>query len=220
MSVSAYATAPPPPTAERSQIWHYRDDGPLADAIGRAIGWRMPVPPILLVLAGLVPLLVSIAVEGDGASDAATGAAVVWMVLMGSLASGRRHQDRLRWAVVPMLRVAEFAAILWIGAVGGALPAAFAFLCVVCFRVYDVVYRVRYRADPSPAWLKAAALGWEGRILLAYVLLVAGLLPAGLYVAAGLLAVALAGESVASWRQFLRAQRRPELYEDEEDEAA
>ncbi|HEU4656613.1 MAG TPA: DUF5941 domain-containing protein [Capillimicrobium sp.] len=216
----ATATAPPPPTPERSAIWGYRDDGPLANAIGRSIGWRIPVPPIALVLAGLVPLLVSIAVEGDDASDAAAGAAIAWMVLMGSLASGRRHQDALRWAVPPMLRVAEFASILWIGSLDGALPAAFAFLCVVSFRVYDLVYRLRYRASKTPDWLVAVALGWDGRILLAFVLLVAGLLPAGLYVAAALLAAVLAGESVRGWVQFLRAQRRPVLYEDEEDEAA
>ncbi|HEY8584706.1 MAG TPA: DUF5941 domain-containing protein [Capillimicrobium sp.] len=220
MSVSPYATAPPPPTPERSTIWGYRDDGPIANAIGRSVGWRVPVPPIFLVLAGLVPLLVSIAVEGDGATDAAAGAAVVWMVLLGSLSSGRRHQDRLRWAVPPMLRVAEFSSILWICSLDDALPAAFAFLCIVSFRVYDVVYRLRYRGSKAPAWLSLTALGWEGRILLTFVLLVAGLLPAGLYVAAAILAVALAGESIVSWRQFAQAQRRPELYEDEEDEAA
>lgn len=218
--MSATATAPPPPTEARSTIWGYRDDGALANAIGRAVGWRIPVPPILLVLAGLVPLLVSIAVEGEDAPDGAAGAAILWMVLLGALSSGRRHQDRFRWAVVPMLRVAEFTSILWIGALDGALPAAFAFLCVVSFRVYDVVYRVRYRASRSPGWLNMVTLGWEGRVLLAFVLLVTGLLPAGLYVAAGLLAVALVGESVVSWKQFVRAQRRPELYEDEEDEAA
>lgn len=218
--MSATATAPPPPTAERSTLWVYRDDGPIADAIGRAVGWRIPVPAVALLLAGLVPLLVAIAVEGDGASDAAAGAAIVWMVLMGSLASGRRHQDPLRWTVPPLMRLVEFASILWIASLDGALPAAFAFLCVCAFRVYDVVYRIRYRGSRSPAWLNAVALGWEGRILLAFVLLVCGLLPAGLYVAAGLLAIVLVGESVIGWTRFARAQRRPELYEDEEDEAA
>jgi hypothetical protein len=52
-----------------------------------------------------------------------------------------------------------------------------------------------------------------------WVLLIAGALPAGMYVAAGLLAVVLGGESIAGWRRFERAQR-PMLYEDEEEEAA
>lgn len=218
--MSATATTPPPPTPERSQIWAYRDDGPLAERIGRAIGWRIPVPAALLHLVGVVVLLAAIAVEGDGASDALAGVVVAWVVVMGALASGRRHQDGLRWMVPPLLRITEFASILWIASLGGALPAGFAFLCIAAFRVYDVVYRMRYRGSRSPAWLNAVALGWEGRVLLAYVLLVAGLLPAGLYVAAGLLAIVLVGESAVGWTRFARAQRRPELYEDEEDEAA
>jgi hypothetical protein len=218
--MSATAAAPPPPTPERSSLWVYRDDGPLADAIGRAIGWRVPLPPWALLLAGFAPLLVVIALEGDGAPKGLAAAAIGWMALTGSLASGRRHQDRLRWTVPPLMRAIEFTSILWIGSLAGALPAAFAFLCVVAFRVYDVVYRIRYRGSRSPAWLNAVALGWEGRTLLALVLLLAGLLPAGLYVAAGLLALVLVGESVRGWTTFARAQRRPDLYEDEEDEAA
>lgn len=212
--------APPPPTDERSSIWGYRDDGPLANAIGRAVGWRVPLAPVWLTLAGLVPLLASIAVEGDGATNEAAGAAIVWLLICCSLASGRRHQDRLRWTIPPLMRISEYAAILWIGALGDALPAAFAFLCVVSFRVYDLVYRLRYRASKTPPWLNAVALGWEGRVLLAFLLLVLGLLPAGLYVAAGLLAAVLVTESVVGWVQFSRAARRPVLYEDEEDEAA
>jgi hypothetical protein len=48
------------------------------------------------------------------------------------------------------------------------------------------------------------------------VLLVAGALPAGFYVAAALLAVLFVGETVAEWRRF-RLGEQP-VYDDEEDE--
>ncbi|UGS36182.1 hypothetical protein DSM104329_02582 [Capillimicrobium parvum] len=100
-----------------------------------------------------------------------------------------------------------------------SLPAAFALLGVVAFRQYDLVYRLRYRGTVPPQWVNLVTLGWDGRLVLVWVLLIAGALPAGMYIAAGLLAVVLVGESVTGWRHFERAQR-PMLYEDEEEEAA
>ena len=68
-----------------------------------------------------------------------------------------------------------------------------------------------------PAWVTAAGLGWDGRLLLGVVLLVAGALPAGFYVLAVLLAALFVTETVAEWRRF-RLGQAP-VYDDEEDEA-
>jgi hypothetical protein len=88
---------------------------------------------------------------------------------------------------------------------------------VLAFRHYDLVYRLRHAGTAPPAWLGDLALGWDGRLVLGYILLVAGALPAGFFIAAGLLATAFAAESIAGWRRFGRAPR-PVTYEDEEDE--
>ena len=69
MSATAIPSAAPPPSTAASVLDAYRDDGPLATAIGRALGRGIPLPPIaLLVVAGL-PLLLAIVVKGDGASE-------------------------------------------------------------------------------------------------------------------------------------------------------
>ena len=202
-----------------SALETYRDDGPLARALGALLGRGPRVPPVAPIVAGLIPLLVLIAVEGGGASHATAAIAVAWLVALGGASSGLAHDDRLRWAVPPLLRLGEYAGILWIAAIAGSssLPAAFALLLAVAFRQYDLVYRLRYRGTVPPAWVGLVSLGWDGRLVVAWILLVAGALPAGLFVMAGLFFAIFVGESVAGWAQFGRAQR-PVLYEDEEDE--
>jgi hypothetical protein len=197
----------------------YRDDGPLARALGGALGARAALPPLALVAAGAAPLLALLALGGDDVALPAVAAAVAWLVLAGALSQGRPHDDRFAWGVPVLLRLVEYAGLLWFAALAGAsaVPAAFALLTALAFRHYDVVYRLRYQGVAPPRWLEVAAGGWDGRLLLGFGLLAAGALPAGLFVAAALLAVVLVGESIVGWMRFERAQRPP-LYSDEEDE--
>jgi hypothetical protein len=203
-----------------SQLRYYRDDGPLARLLGRvlgaAAGW-----PILLILLGMAPGVAAIVVKGTDPTDGLVAGCVVWLLLLGGMSSGRPHTDPFRWAVPSALRAAEYGAVLWMAAVtgGDAEPAAFALLGVVAFRQYDLVYRLRYRGAMPPAWVSIASLGWDGRLVLVLVLFLAGAMPAGLYIAAGVLAVMLVGESVHSWTSSLRVDAAEGVYEDEEDEA-
>jgi hypothetical protein len=194
----------------------YRDDGPLARALGGAI--EVPGAQTLLTAIAAAPLFVLIAAEGAGASRAAAGITLAWLVLIAATARGA-PADRLSWAVPPVLRLAEYSGLLWIGAMGGesSQPAAFTLICVLAFRHYDVVYRLRHQGVAPPAWVGDLALGWDGRLVLGYILLVALALPAGFFVAAGLLATVFVAESIAGWRRFGRAPQ-PVTYEDEEDE--
>jgi hypothetical protein len=125
---------------------------------------------------------------------------------------------KFQWAVPPLVRLAEYGTIVWIGAVADAQVAAYALLAALTFRHYDLVYRRRHRGEVPPAWLNALAAGWEGRLVIAWLLLVLGALPAGMFVWAGLLAVASVAETVAAWRSFERGAR-PAEYDDPEDEA-
>jgi hypothetical protein len=196
----------------------YRDDGVPARTIG---GVKVPLPPALLELIGALPLVVLAFADGADASKGALIAAVAFLVVLGGLASGRPHADRLRWAAPPLLRAAEYGATLYIGAAAAAAgqPAALALIGVLAFRHYDLVYRMRHQGLTPPAWINLASLGWDGRLILGCVLLAAGALPAGYYVLAAIFAVLFVGESVASWRRFGRAQR-PATYEDDEEEIA
>jgi hypothetical protein len=177
------------------------------------------MPPFALLVAAAMPLFATIAVAGDDASLLLTGALVAWVVVAGGASSARPHTDRLRWTVPPLLRLIEYGGLIWIAALAGSssLPAAFALLCAVAFRHYDLVYRLRYRGVEPPAWVGLVGGGWDGRLAFAYVLLALDALPAGMFVLAGLLAAVFVGESVAGWVRVGRVQA-PALYEDEEDE--
>jgi predicted outer membrane lipoprotein len=192
----------------------YRDDGPIAAALGRVAA---RVPSVALALAAALPLLVVIAVEADGASDALAGGVLGWAILLGGLSKARSETGRFRWGVPPLIRLTEYAGLLWIGALGDALPAAFALIAALAYRHYDLVYRLRHRGETPPAWVDLAGLGWDGRLLLGYVLLLAGALPAALYVLAAVLGVVFVAESVAGWTGSA-AGRRGSVYEEEEDE--
>ena len=217
MSTATVKQAATAPTERASVLEVYRDDGPLATAIGSALGRSLPLPAIALLIVAGLPLFAAIALEGDGASEALVAAVVAWAVLVGGLASGRRLTDRLRWAVPPALRAIEYAALLWIGALADALPATFALLCAITYHHYETVYGLRHRGVTPPGWFNAVAGGWDGRIVLGVVLLVAGALPAAFWVLAGLLAALFVGETVAEWRRF-HAGQQP-VYDDQEDEA-
>jgi hypothetical protein len=196
----------------------YRDDGPLALALGRLR--RPPLPPSALVLAGVSALLAVVAITGDGASWPLAGATLAVLVALAGCSAGRPLRDRLRWAVPPALRVAEYAGILWVAALAGgsAVPAAFVLLLAITFRHYDIVYRLRHRGVTPPRWLNRAAGGWDGRLLVSFALAAAAAVPAGFYAAAVLLGIAFVGEAIAGWATFERSQQ-PDVYEDEEEDA-
>jgi len=214
-AVAAGAGAAAPPAEPPEAL--LRDDGPLARAVGRAAA-KLPLPGLALLLAGDAVLLAVAAVTGDGASDAVVAAVVLWLILTIGATNTLWPRARFQWAVPPLVRLAEFGTIIWIGAVADAQPAAYALLAVLTFRHYDLVYRRRHRGEVPPAWLNALAAGWEGRLVIAWLLLVLGALPAGMFVWAGLLAVASVAETVAAWRSFERGAR-PAEYDDPEDEA-
>lgn len=208
-----------PAAAPATPIEVYRDDGPLARALGARLGGSVRLPPWMLLLAGAIPLLAVLAIGGDGAPRLLVAAALAWVIVCGGISSGRPHADRLRWAVPPLLRLVEYASVLWLAALAGqsSHPAAFALLAAVAFRHYDLVYRLRYQGVTPPRWVNLLGGGWDGRLVLGYLLLVTDALPAGFFIAAAVLASAFVGDSIAGWARYHRAQALV-VYEDEEDE--
>ena len=108
--------APRAPAARRSSAT--ATTGRSRMLLGR-LGRALPLPPVLIVGAGMAGLLALAAIEGDGASDAAVAAGVAWVVLLGGLSSGRPHTDRFAWAVPGFLRVGEYGGLVWIAANAG-----------------------------------------------------------------------------------------------------
>jgi hypothetical protein len=167
----------------------YRDDGPLA----RALGVTNRFPPSLLAAAAVIPLFVAIVAQER--SEAVVAAVFAWMILLGSLSRGGPiDRDRFRWAVPPLLRAGEYAALIWL-----APAAGFAVVLALTFRHYDLVYRLRYQATAPPRDLGG---GWELRLILAWGLLAADALPEGFYALAAILGALFVAECVAGWRRF------------------
>ena len=200
----------------------YRDDGPLARALGASLGRRLALSGAVLALIGALPVLVAALAVGADAPVGVAAAVVGWFVVFAGLSAGRPHTGRLRWSAPPAVRAGEYTALVWIGAIAGApaLPAAFALLCALAFRHYDLIYRLRHRSVTPPAWVDAVGLGWDGRVVAATVLLAVGALPEGFVAAAAVLAVVFVTESVVGWVRFANGRRRSDAdaYEDEEDE--
>ena len=178
-----------------------RDDGPLARALGSTLGRAVAVPPLLLVLAGLVPLLAVAAIGGGDVSLPAAAAVLAWALLTVGASRGRPGAERSRWAQPPLVRATEYGGLIWIAALEGpaAYPAAFALLAALTFRHYDLAYRPRQLGTEPAAWVNALSGGWDGRLVAGFVLLAAGALPTGFFVAAAVLGAAFVAESVAAW---------------------
>lgn len=195
----------------------YRDDGPLALALGRVLGPRLPLPAVALLFVGAIPLVVALAIHGAYMPRAALAPGVATVVLLGGASAGR-PAGRFDWAVPSLLRVLEYGLLLWTAVLahGWATRSCFALLAVLAYHHYDAVYRLRQSGGP-PAWLTVAAGGWEARVLLAYLALLVDATAVGMAVAAGLLAVLFVGESVAWWARAGRLQPAA-VYRDEEDE--
>jgi Family of unknown function (DUF5941) len=209
--MSAVAAQPDP-------IAVYRDDGPIARELGD-LGRSLPLSGPALALAALVPLLVVAIAGGSELSHTGAGIVLVWVLLVGGASSGVPGRQKISWAVTPLMRLTEYAGLIWIAGLHGAsaYPAAFALIFALQFRHYDLVYRLRHRGVVPARWVSALSLGWDGRLVLAYLLLVAGALPAGYYVVAAVLGVAFVGEAVYGWVVVGRVEQ-PIGDEDEEDE--
>jgi hypothetical protein len=184
----------------------YRDDGPVAQAIGRALGHAVPVPAMVLLVLGAGTILALAAFAGRDASLGLTVAGVAVLVLTLGITNVRYPKVSFRWTVPSLVRIGEYAGLTWLAATADAIPAAFALIAALTFRHYDLVYRLRHRAEIPPRWLNLLAAGWDGRVIIAWLLLALGALPAAMYVWAGLLGAVSVAETVASWRRFERSR--------------
>jgi hypothetical protein len=119
-------------------------------------------------------------------------------------------RGRLAWQVPALLVAVETAALLLAsGDDPVARAAAYAWLAVVCWHLYDNVYRLRETGAGSPRALVRATLGVEGRVVLLGVVGGLSAHPAPfLLVGTVVLAVLFGGESARAWRRHLGGARQ------------
>jgi hypothetical protein len=199
MSPAADKPAPVPDAElayHGSRLIAYRDDGPIANALGRLTKGQLP-PLLPLLVAGIVTAILL----GAGVSGQTSPAvfAPVLVLLLAGPGSTHPHSGRLDWLVPPIMRAIEYGYLATLGfAHGVSKPLVYAFLGVLAYHHYDTVYRTRQRLWPAK-WVFVAGLGWEGRLLIAAVATLAGKLSIVLAVLGVYFALLFGIESVYTW---------------------
>lgn len=190
------------PAASDAFVFHgdrllaYRDDGPVARTLGRLSGGQLPPLLPLLVAAIVTGILLIAGVNGQ--TSPAIFAPILALLLAGP-ASTHPHSGRLDWLVPPIMRAIEYGYLATLGfAHGVSKPLMYAFLGVLAYHHYDTVYRTRQRLWPAP-WVFRAGLGWDGRLLIAAVATLSGVLPAAIAVLTVYLGLLFGIESVYTW---------------------
>lgn len=174
----------------------YRDDGPVAQILGRLSGGQLPPLLPLLVAAVVTGILLIAGVNGQ--TSPAIFAPVLALLLAGP-ASAHPHSGRLDWLVPPIMRAIEYGYLATLGFAHGVPKGlVYAFVGVLAYHHYDTVYRTRQRLWPAK-WVFRAGLGWDGRLLIAAVATVAGVLPLTYAVLTAYLGLLFGIESVYTW---------------------
>jgi hypothetical protein len=175
----------------------YRDDGPIAQTLGRLSGGQLP-PLLPLLAAAIVTGILLIAGLGGETSPVILAPALALLILAGPAAT-HPHNGRLDWLVPPIMRAIEYCYLATLGfAHDVSKPLVYAFIGILAYHHYDTVYRTRQRLWPAK-WVFRAGLGWDGRLLIAVVATLAGVLPITFAVLAVYLGLLFGVESVYTW---------------------
>ncbi|WP_113704796.1 DUF5941 domain-containing protein [Nonomuraea lactucae] len=146
----------------RSTVVTYRDDGPLSRGMGMLVAGQLP--PLPPVIAGTFVTGVLLLMGVAGSEGLAIFAPAVTLLLAGP-GSSHPHDGRFDWLVPPILRMIEYAFIAACGFAHDVNPVLiFLLLGALAFHHYDLVYRLRQHVYPPP-WLSTFGLGWDGRML-------------------------------------------------------
>lgn len=179
-----------------SRLVAYRDDGPIAQALGRLTKGQLP-PLLPLLVAGIVTAILFIA-GVNGQTSPAIFAPVLALLLAGP-GSRHPHTGRIDWLVPPLMRAIEYGYLATLGfSHGVSKPLVYAFLGVLAYHHYDTVYRTRQRLWPAK-WVFRAGFGWDGRMLVAAAAALAGRLPIVMAVLGVYFALLFGIESVYTW---------------------
>jgi hypothetical protein len=180
---------------------HYRDDGPLVELVARHVrARRTALPP---TSASLLPA-VAVLVVHPGTAPLAAAAVTLVAVAASARCFRSPHEGRLDWLVPPVLRLTEYGTVLLLVRAVDPVwtPAAFAFLAAVAYHHYDLVYRLRDRQQQPRDAVRRAALGWEGRLLVAAAAAGGGVLGPVLAAAAVVLLAGFVVDGARAWRDF------------------
>jgi Family of unknown function (DUF5941) len=182
------------PRAE-GELSAYRGDGVVPRRLGGVVQGMLP--PLLPALTGLL-VTCMLAVLGLANLPGILVLTPAVAMLPAALGARHPHHGRLDWLVPPLLLTGEG---VYLAALGFSRPAVpppliFALLAAVIVRHADLAYRARSGLGlPADAF----GLGWDGRMLLAGVAAVLGILPVAYAVLAGYLWLLFGWEFLSAW---------------------
>ena len=173
-----------------------RDDGPLAQRIGRVVQGQLP--PLLPAVAGVTVTAVLAALGLRSLPGVLLLTPAVAM-LLAALGADHPHDGRADWLVPALLQAGQY---IYLAALAFALrvpaPATFALIAVIALHHMDLLYRHRYGVSPGPR-VAVAGLGWEGRMLVAGVGGLLGIETVFYIALAGYLGVLFGWDSLTCW---------------------
>lgn len=173
-----------------------RDDGHLCRLLGRIAPGL--IPPLPTALAAALIVLVLLAADRGHPAGITLFAPVAALLLSGT-ASGHPHDGRFDRLVPPVLRVTEYAYLAVVGlATGVPGPLVFVLLMTVACHHRDDAARPPVGVARSPR-MRAAALGWDGRMLVIAAGSALHVLTPVYGILAGYLAALLVTEAVRTW---------------------
>jgi Family of unknown function (DUF5941) len=172
----------------------YRGDGVVSLLMGDLVQGR--IPPLLPVLPGLLVTCVLVVLGLANLPGVLILAPVMAMLLV-ALGAWHPHDGRLDWLAPALLVAGECLFLAALGFARHVIPAVvFALLAGVIIRHADLAYRARVGRGLTA---DVFGLGWDGRILVAGVAALAGLVPFAYAVVAGYLWLLCCWEFLSGW---------------------
>jgi len=172
----------------------YRGDGIIARWVGGLVQGRLP--PLPPVLVGLLVIGV-LAALGLGNLPGILVLTPLEAMMLAALGARHPHDGRLDWLVPALLMAGE---CVFLAALGFSYHVAawlvFTLLAAVVMRHVDLAFRARVgRGIPADVF----GLGWEGRMLLASLAALAGLVPFAYAVLSGYLWMLFIWDFLSGW---------------------
>jgi hypothetical protein len=204
--------------ARNSGVIGYRGDGPLAVWLGSFVAGRLPpVPPLAvgLLVTGVLAWL------GLGNLPGILILTPAEAMMLAALGCWHPHDGPRDWMVPALIQAGEYlflAALGFAGKVPG--PVTFALVAAVILRHFDLAYRARDQVSPDwfirdtaePPALPGAdwrGTGWEGRMIIAGIAALAGILPYAYPVFAAYLSLLALRDTVSGWAAMSAAGAVP-----------
>jgi hypothetical protein len=157
---------------DRGELRGYRGDGMIAVWIGKWVDGK--VPPLAPLFVGLLVtgVLTALGLRNLSGILLLTPAEAM---LLAAFASWHPHDGRSDWLVPPLLQAGEYVFLAEIGYAGHVWPPlTFAVVAAAGFRHLDLAYRVRGGLANG---IDRRGLGWEGRMIIAGIAAVIGIVP-------------------------------------------